>query len=59
MIHSVIESNQKVSISCLEKEKTLFAKENMPKLVNKLRLVAANAQFNDTYVKNRLEIGKV
>lgn len=53
-----IESNG-FDFSCLEKEKTLFAKENMPKLVNKLRLVAANAQFNDTYVKNRLEIGKV
>lgn len=45
--------------SCLEKEKTLFAKENMPRLANKLRSVSPNAQFNDSYVKIRSEIGKV
>jgi hypothetical protein len=45
--------------SCLDKEKTLFAKENMPKLVNKLRLVAAKAQFDDNYLKVRTGISKV
>lgn len=45
--------------SCLGSEKSLFAKENMPKLAEKLRLVSPNAKFNGDYLKLREVIGKV
>lgn len=45
--------------SCLGSEKTLFAKENMPKLAEKLRTIAPNAKFNNDYKKIREELGKV
>lgn len=45
--------------SCLGNEKALFAKENMPKLVEKLRSIALNAKFSNDYLKIREELGKV
>lgn len=45
--------------SCLGNEKALFAKENMPKLAEKLRSIAPNAKFNSDYLKIREELGKV
>lgn len=45
--------------SCLESEKSLFAKENMPKLAEKLGSTFPNAQFNNHYLKVRPEISKV
>jgi hypothetical protein len=45
--------------SCLGGEKGLFAKENMPKIVAKLRSVAPDAKFNDDYLRIREELGKV
>lgn len=45
--------------SCLGSEKTLFAKENMPKVAEKLRAIAPNAKFENNYLRIREEIGKV
>lgn len=45
--------------SCLGSEKSLFAKENMPKLADQLRIVSANGHFSDDYLKLREAIGKV
>ena len=45
--------------SCLGSEKGLFAKENMPKLTEKLRFVSPNAKINDDYLRLREAIGKV
>jgi hypothetical protein len=45
--------------SCLGDEKSLFAKENMPKLAEKLRAVAPRADFNNDYLRIREELSKV
>ena len=45
--------------SCLGSEKELFAKANMPKLIEKLRQIASNAKFNKDYPQIREELGKV
>lgn len=45
--------------SCLGNEKTLFAKENMPKLIEKLKTLAVNAKFSAEYKDIREQLGKV
>lgn len=45
--------------SCLGSEKSLFAKDNMPKVAEKLRAVAPNSEFVNDYLKIREELGKV
>ncbi len=45
--------------SCLGSEKGLFAKDNMPKLAEKLRSSSLDSKFNNDYLKLREEIGKV
>ncbi|MEK7724661.1 MAG: hypothetical protein AAB336_09960 [Acidobacteriota bacterium] len=45
--------------SCLGDEKVLFAKDNMPKIVEKLRAVSPNTKFNSDYLKIREALGKV
>jgi hypothetical protein len=45
--------------SCLGDEKSLFAKENTPKLAEKLRRFAPQAVFNNEYLRIREELSKV
>lgn len=45
--------------SCLEREKALFAKENMPKVAEKLRSASPTAKFENNYLRSREAIGKV
>lgn len=45
--------------SCLESEKELLGKNNLKKLVGKLREVAPNAKFVDDYLQLRESLGKI
>lgn len=45
--------------SCLETEKGILARENMQKLINKLRAFAAEAKFVEDYLQVRDVLGKI
>lgn len=45
--------------SCLGNRKSLLAGENMKRLAEKLRAVLPQAEFDDDYLKNRAELGKI
>lgn len=45
--------------SCLGSEKTLFAKENMPKLIEKLKTISVGAKIDVDYKNIREQLGKV
>ena len=45
--------------SCLGTDKGLFAKDNMPKIIDRLKSLSAEIEFDEDYLKFREELGKV